>query len=189
MKAHRTVLAATVAALAASCAAPALRGFDESDLAAVEPRLLGRWYDPKDDESPVFEVTRAEVGRTYHVAVSGHPKETGEGLSMVAGGIRVGEHLVLDLTLAEEELQPIGEKFGVLLLPTHVFYRIDFEGEDALHVHQLDFGWLADMPGNLVAVRDIPVFTGEPRQLMRVFELSLHDPEAWTEVAQLARAP
>ena len=190
MLAHRTAPAAGVAALASlalACAAPSLEGFEPSELAPLDQRLIGEWRDPGDAGSPTFVVTAAKANdRTYAVVVRGHP-DTGEQLAMTAGAVLVGEHLILDLSLAREELEPIGDKYGLLLMPTHVFYRIDFE-DDALRIHQLDFGWLADFPG-LTMVDEVPVFTGGSDQLLRVFDIALRDPVAWVEVGGLQRAP
>ena len=188
MLALRTVPAAAILLLAAACAAPSLSGFAPSDLAPLDERLLGKWLDPKDSESPIFEVTPGEAGRTYDVVVTGHPKGSEGQVRMVVVGVLVGEYLLLDLTLAKEETEPIGQKYGLLLLPTHVFYRADFQS-DGLHLTQLRLAWLKERPGIMLLDDEFPLLPADPAGLRETFEAALQDPDAWAEVAVLQRAP
>jgi len=187
MLAHRTLQAAAALLFASACAAPSLSGFEPSDRAPLDERLLGEWSDPKEADSPTFVISRGEDERTYDVLVRDYPKGTDQQLALSVCGVLVGEHLILDLTLAPEERDAL-DKYGTLVLATHVFYRADFQ-DDGLHLHQIEWSWLGGVAGLTRVGEEFSMMPADPAGLREVLETALEDPEAWTEVALLQRAP
>ncbi|MEW6071241.1 MAG: hypothetical protein AB1726_01425 [Planctomycetota bacterium] len=192
MKLCRSWLAAPAALLSLlpACAAPSLHGFDPQLERELEPGITGEWYD---DDGGKWRVEEGR-GKTYDVFVTVPEKKEGEAAGekrmprLSVAMVRFGERRLIDVALAEEEIEEVADRYGTLLLPAHQFYRLDQAG-DLLRIFLLDHEWVETWPGviELEQPDRFPLLTSPPKQLRHLLEAAARDDEAWEDPIELRR--
>lgn len=172
-----------VALVGASCSPPSIHGIAEEGPVELDESLLGRWTDSEDT---TFVVTRGAEGR-YAVEIQGTEEgEPSEPLAVEAALVRLGEHRVLDVRLADSERDTLAKRFVGMALSTHHFFLLRATDE-TLSLLSLDPDWLAGFPGYDAGAGDLGVLVADPVELRWLIGAALEEKSAWSEAFELTR--
>ncbi len=177
------LLALLTIALVAGCAVPSIYGIEDSDLIEFDPTLVGTWW-TGDEEDVQYTVSAGDEG-TYDIFAREEMKGEVKTLQLTGVLARIAGKPILDVSLAKDELEKVGENYGMLLLPVHQFYWLEHV-EEGIRFHTLDDKWIADWPGTLNA-GDAPIVAAKSRQLAKLLGAALRDDDAWEDAFVLRR--
>lgn len=178
------------AGLLAGCASPALHGIPAEQRIELPDELLGEWHD---EDRVTLLVERGSDGSCDVLARSEEEGREPVEVRLEAFAIELAGHRIVDVTLAESELEKVGEIYGTLLIPTHLFFRVQGDGQD-LTLTSLDAGWLEGRPLDAVTFAvfdddDVPLVTAGSQKLLELLTAAAGDDDAWEGEWHLARRP
>lgn len=186
-----TRLALWVSAIAslgalAGCSVPSLQALHEPEPLVHDPGLLGEWE--SDSATPMRVTIRNGVHGKYEAVLSSDKiRSLAGGLKLEVGVTEIGADRYVDLYLSRDERELLIERYGYLVLPVHQFMAMRRE-HDTLSVWFFDAEWLrrASAEHGFVAEivkiggDEVPVVTGDARQLRAYLSRHAHDAGART---------
>ena len=122
-----------------ACNGPSVQGIANSENVVFDAALLGVWF----DDDTRFEVEKGEDGRYLVKWVESEGEDDEEwSPELDVAVVRVGEHLVADVMLSEDELEELREsRYGPFVVPIHYFAHLQVE-EEALALRFFENDWL-----------------------------------------------
>ena len=173
------------ALIASGCAVPSLNGIAEGATPVFDESFLGEW---RESDSMDFTVARGQDD-TYLVQLHFEDDDRPPvDLQLAVAVVEIAGQRIVDVCLAEDEIDRAVDRYGTLMVPTHLFYRLDIEG-DGLAFHELDRDCLKELPGTakLQHLDESPIITASPERIRRLLALLLADSGAWDKAFTLTR--
>ncbi len=172
-----------------ACATPSLHPiYTADDKPVLEPGLVGTWK--KSDGKDTYTVTRAGDG--YHLLVKDNKPKEARQWEFSVRLVKLGDTNFADFSAPENDSAAIGEKWGPLFVPTHLFAAWTLD-KDALTVRILDEDWLKDGVANkkvtlaLTHVDDEILITAETKDLQAFLKEHAKDERAFGDGMKLER--
>ena len=146
-----------------------------------DPAFLGTW---RDDDGTTVEVAASDGNdepdavKSYRVAVTGRDNKTARLVGHLA---KVGDLLVADLTVGDEEGLPDSDVYRAHLFPLHTFWVVRRDGEK-LAVRTIEHDWMKKFveadPGAIAHYksRDDVILTAPPEALQKFLLAHAKDP-------------
>jgi hypothetical protein len=174
--------------LVAGCATPALHGIPEERRVALPEELLGKWQDIDEDEQIILTVEpQSDRSAEVLLAFLEQDREPVE-LRLAVSAIEVAGERLLDVTLSESELDKVLDRYGMLLIPTHLFCRVRSDA-GSITLAFLDDDWLKGrLPTeHLEQFNEMPLLTGDSSELIELLSAAAGDDSAWEDDCTLTR--
>lgn len=182
---------AALAGLLGGCAIPALQGIPEERRVALPDELLGEWREMDEEEpaSPTFRVERG-AGESCRAVVRFEDEEGAHELPLELTSIELAGQRILDVTLAADECEKLDDSYGALVIPTHVFCRLQGGGK-RVTLTFLDPDWLNGRAnvGHIDLYDDLPIVIAGSSDLIELLTAAVGDAAAWKDDWTLTRAP
>jgi hypothetical protein len=176
-----------------ACATPSVHPIytesTERDALLDEPGLVGTWKGS--DSSTTYTVTR--VPNAYGLVAATTDEKRPDRWEFDVRLVQIGEHRFADFSVNGRERDALQEKWGPLLVPTHLFARWDLEG-DALTLWLLKRDWFEKaVAGKAVTLthtamgKDSILISAPTADLQAFLRKHGGDPDAFADQVKLRR--
>ncbi len=172
-----------------ACATPSVHPiYTADDKPVIEPGLVGTWNTA--DDKATYTVSRAGDG--YRLVIKDNEPKDARQWEFAVRLVMLGDTSFADFAAPEKESAAIGEKWGPLFVPTHMFAAWALD-KDALTVRMLKKDWfkqgVAEKKFTLAHTRvdDEFLITAETRDLQAFLKEHAKDEKAFGDVVKLER--
>jgi len=128
----------TAAFLMVGCSTPCLHPIATKESTMTDAGLVGKWVESKDADATY--IIAAADNDTY--TLESIPNDTKKKRQNYAFTLfHLADNRFIDLTISPKDREDLGEKYGSLIVPLHVFMKVDHNG-DSLKVSFVNEDWL-----------------------------------------------
>jgi hypothetical protein len=197
MSPHRALLAGTAALLLSAllllpgCGTPSVHGVATAENQVRDERIVGSWRQDDDSKAKTtYTISAAAEG--YRLHIGSRPTEKDEkpvDTDLELRLAELGAFRFIDVTAGSADVSRSGEKFGTLLIPTHLLARVE------VHEGEVTVWWLKpDRVRQAMTDRSLPatplddkesgpvLITAETPKLQAFLRAHAENEEAWDRV-------
>ena len=164
------------------------------DTLTYDPAFLGNWV--SGDSETRLEIAasvtndEADAVKSYRVT---HTDKDGKTARLLGHLAKVGDLLVADLTVGEEDMLPDSDFYKAHLAPLHTFWVVRLDGVDAMTVRAIEHDWMNKfLDANPAGVahyrsRDDILLVAPPEQLQKFLLAHANDEGMLSDVQTFRR--